>query len=129
MKKLPHPLMRFFSVIIILLTIISCEQIIDSYIKEKARERYTSPFMGTWFGKYTGDESGSFSITVAKSGFISGNYGPDNDKIFSSVGSLGVLAVMVSNDPMFFHLRGSLETKKGSWIKGNLKGDWTITKQ
>jgi len=116
-------------VVVLLFTLSSCDSILDHYQNEKDRERYTSPFMGKWNGTYIGDESGTFSITVAKSGSISGTYGPYNDPVYSSVGDDGVLAAISSNDPKFFYLHGNLVTKKGNWRKSNLKGDWIITKQ
>lgn len=129
MKLIVKQYFPIYLLVALSFTVISCGRIIDGYLEEKAKERYTSPFMGKWVGTYTGDESGSLSITVAKSGQISGVYGPYNDEIFNSVSDDGVLGAISSNNPMFFYFHGNLITKKGTWRRSNLKGEWTITKQ
>ena len=61
---------RLFYGIFLLMILFSCERMIDNYWKEQERKNYTSPYMGTWTGTYTGDERGTFTLEVSKSGYM-----------------------------------------------------------
>jgi len=116
------------SLLILSCSFISCDQIIDNYYEQQAQENYTSPYMGKWVGTYTGQGNGNLIISVAKSGSITGNYGPNNEMILSSVLDDGSLIPVISETPLFV-LSGSLIHKKGTWKNGNLTGEWTLTKR
>ncbi|KFC21206.1 hypothetical protein [Epilithonimonas lactis] len=118
-------LLPFF---ITLLFLTSCDRIIDNYYEQQAQENYTSPYMGKWVGNYTGQGNGTLIISVAKSGSITGNYGPNNDMVLGFVLDDGALTPVISETPIFT-MYGSLNTKKGTWKNGDLTGDWTLTKQ
>lgn len=118
-------LLPFF---IMLLSLASCDRIIDNYYEQEAQENYTSPYMGKWVGNYTGQGNGTLIISVAKSGSITGNYGPNNDMVLGFVLDDGALTPVISETPIFT-MYGSLNTKKGTWKNGDLTGDWTLTKQ
>lgn len=118
-------LLPFF---IVLIACTSCDRIIDNYYEQQAQENYTSPYMGKWVGNYTGQGNGTLIISVAKSGSITGNYGPNNDMVLGFVLDDGALTPVISETPIFT-MYGSLNTKKGTWKNGNLTGDWTLTKQ
>lgn len=60
--------MKISLTLFLLLSFISCEQIIDNYFENKERENYTSPYIGTWVGTYSGNENGIIKIVVNKSG-------------------------------------------------------------
>ena len=106
----------------------SCQQIIDQAEENKAQENFTSEFMGYYSGSYTGDISGSLTVTVRKDATVevtrstAGN--PDTyvtSLVMSSFNG-------VSQSPQGFMLIGNMQTKKGTWQQGNLKGTWAITK-
>lgn len=118
-------LLPFF---IMLISLASCDRIIDNYYEQQAQENYTSPYMGKWVGNYTGQGNGTLIISVAKSGSITGNYGPNNDMVLGFVLDDGALTPVISETPIFT-MYGSLNTKKGTWKNGDLTGDWTLTKQ
>jgi len=61
---------KLFYNIFLLMSLFSCERIMDNYWKEQERKNYTSPYMGTWTGTYTGDERGTFTLEVSKSGYM-----------------------------------------------------------
>lgn len=52
--------------ILSILTLISCQGIIDNVREEDAAENYVSPFQGVYKGNYSGDEVGTLTIEVAK---------------------------------------------------------------
>ncbi len=83
---------------------------------------------GYYSGSYTGDISGSLTVTVRKDATVevtrstAGN--PDTyvtSLVMSSFNG-------VSQSPQGFMLIGNMQTKKGTWQQGNLKGTWAITK-
>lgn len=47
---------KLFYGVFLLMSLFSCERMIDNYWKEQERKNYTSPYMGTWTGTYTGKE-------------------------------------------------------------------------
>ncbi len=57
--------------ILSILSLISCQGIIDNLREEEANENYVSPFKGVYKGNYSGDEVGSLTIEVAQNGYIS----------------------------------------------------------
>ena len=116
------------SLLILSCAFTSCDRIIDNYYEQQAQENYTSPYMGKWVGNYTGQGNGTLIISVAKSGSITGNYGPNNDMVLGFVLDDGALTPVISETPIFT-MYGSLNTKKGTWKNGDLTGDWTLTKQ
>lgn len=85
--------------------------------------------MGKWVGNYNGEESGTLTITVAKSGSILGVYGQESRTFISNVFDDGSIFPVNSDDPMALILYGSLNQKKGTWKKSNLQGTWTLMKQ
>ena len=106
----------------------SCQQIIDQAEENRAQENFTSEFMGYYSGSYSGDLSGSLTVTVRKDASVevtrttAGN--PDTyitNLVMSSFNG-------VSQSPQGFMLIGNMQTKKGTWQQGNLKGTWVITK-
>ncbi|MCD9853487.1 hypothetical protein LUD75_02130 [Epilithonimonas sp. JDS] len=116
------------SLLIMFCAFISCDRITDNYYEHQAQENYTSPYMGKWVGSYTGQGSGNITLSVSKSGNITGTYGQNNDALVSYVYDDGTLQPVLSENYTFF-LYGKLKDKKGTWKNGTLSGDWTLTKQ
>lgn len=111
-----------------LLSMQSCEHILDQAEEKRAQENFTSEFMGYYKGSYTGDLSGSLEVNVRKDASVqvirstAGN--PDTyitNLIMSSFNG-------VSQSPEGFMLIGNMQTKNGTWKMGNLKGTWSIAK-
>jgi len=106
----------------------SCEHILDQAEEKRAQENFTSEFIGYYKGSYTGDLSGSLEVNVRKDASVqvirstAGN--PDiyiTNLIMSSFNG-------VSQSPEGFMLIGNMQTKKGTWEMGSLKGTWSLTK-
>lgn len=112
----------------LLLSITSCDRILDNYWKEKEQENYTSPFMGRWIGTYNGAQAGTLSIEVSKSGNIIGSLGRTEVDLASYVYDNGTLQPVMSNS-LTFTLYGNLNDKKGTWKDKDQQGTWTLTKQ
>ena len=121
-------LYRFLFLFFLFSVFNSCQDILDESYKKEMNELYTSPYMGKWAGSFNGQESGSFSISVAKNGNISGTFGSNSELIYGAVLDNGALLPLKSNSSALI-LYGSLLSKDGSWKQNDLSGIWTITKQ
>lgn len=106
----------------------SCEHILDQAEEKRAQENFTSEFMGNYSGSYTGDVSGSLTVNVRKDASVqvirgtAGNQDSyDTHLVMSSFNT-------TAKSPQGFILIGNMQTKKGTWEMGNLKGTWSLTK-
>lgn len=111
-----------------LLSMQSCEHILDQAEEKRAQENFTSEFMGNYSGSYTGDMSGPLTVNVRKDAsvqVIRGTAGnPDSYDTHLIMSSFNTTA----KSPQGFILIGNMQTKKGTWEMGNLKGTWSLTK-
>jgi hypothetical protein len=141
MKKL----FSFSVFVCLLLSLSSCEELFDRVVNatiwgngDGPKGNYTSPYMGKWTGIYSGDENGDLVLNVAKSGGISGtitkktyldgNLSQEAEDILGAVLEGGSL-MQVNSINHNYSILGNLETKSGTWKKGNLTGTWKLTKQ
>lgn len=106
----------------------SCQYILDQAEEEKAQENFTSEFMGKYTGSYTGDMSGALTVNVRKdaSAEVIRDAAGNPDVYFTSIIMSSFNTTSAS--PQGFILYGNLQTKKGTWQMGNLKGSWSLTK-
>lgn len=106
----------------------SCEHILDQAEEKRAQENFTSEFMGNYSGSYTGDMSGSLTVNVRKDAsvqVIRGTAGnPDSYDTHLIMSSFNT----TTKSPQGFILYGNMQTKKGTWEMGNLKGTWSVNK-
>lgn len=121
-------LIRVFSLIILLWACFSCERFFDEIRNREAIDKYISPYMGKWYGNYSGSENGTLTFNVGKTGTIE-CYRSNGDFIFGKVYDDGVLMSTMSLSTGF-RLYGTLKANKGSgiWKLGNMNGTWSITK-
>ena len=117
--------------ILSILSLISCQRIIDNLREEEANENYVSPFKGVYKGNYSGDEVGSLTIEVAQNGYISvtkvSQFSTENSFVSGMVRDDGALQSVTLQSG--FTLRGNLKTKSGTWKMGDWIGNWSVTKQ
>lgn len=117
--------------ILSILSLISCQRIIDNLREEEANENYVSPFMGVYKGNYSGDEVGSLTIEVAQNGYISvtkvSQFSTENSFVSGMVRDDGALQSVTLQSG--FTLLGNLKTKSGTWKMGDWVGNWSVTKQ
>ena len=117
--------------ILSILSLISCQRIIDNNREEEANENYVSPFKGVYKGNYSGDEVGSLTIEVAQNGYISvtkvSQFGTENSFLSGMVRDDGALQSVTLQSG--FTLQGNLKTKSGTWKMGDWIGNWSVTKQ
>lgn len=114
-----------------LLSLASCEQVLDNYWDRKEEENYVSPFKGIYKGNYTGDEVGTLTIEVAKNGYISvikiSQFSTEDSFFSGMVRDDGALQSVTLQSG--FTLLGNLNTKTGTWKIADWKGNWSVTKQ
>ena len=117
--------------ILSILSLISCQRIIDNLREEDANENYVSPFKGVYKGNYSGDEVGSLTIEVAQNGYISvtkvSQFSTENSFVSGMVRDDGALQSVTLQSG--FTLQGNLKTKSGTWKMGDWVGNWSVTKQ
>ena len=122
---------RLTLTILSILSLISCQGIIDNLREEEANENYVSPFKGVYKGNYSGDEVGSLTIEVAQNGYISvtkvSQFSTENSFVSGMVRDDGALQSVTLQSG--FTLRGNLKTKSGTWKMGDWVGNWSVTKQ
>lgn len=122
---------RLTLTILSILSLISCQGIIDNLREEDANENYVSPFKGVYKGNYSGDEVGSLTIEVAQNGYISvtkvSQFSTENSFVSGMVRDDGALQSVTLQSG--FTLRGNLKTKSGTWKMGDWAGNWSVTKQ
>lgn len=120
----------------VMLSITSCDRIIDYYLDENKRRKdidnYTSPYMGSWSGIYVGDEAGVFTIEINKGGYVKASR--TSDEGFNESFEIGQVLHDGSLQGVYtgyskFRLFGSLVYKKGTWEQQGKKGTWTIIKE
>lgn len=124
---------RLFHLTLLMLASIltSCDQVLDNYWERKAQEQYVSPYKGIYKGTYSGDEVGTITIEVAKSGNTSltktSQFGTDDSFSSGKVMDDGSLySVRLQSG---FTLLGNLNTKSGTWKMGEWNGNWSVLKQ
>jgi len=124
---------RLFRLTVLMLafTMTSCDQFLDNYWERKAQEQYVSPYKGIYKGTYSGDEVGTITIEVAKSGNTSltktSQFGTDDSFSSGTVTDDGSLySVRLQSG---FTLLGNLNTKSGTWKMGEWNGNWSVLKQ
>ena len=122
---------RLTLTILSILSLISCQGIIDNLREEEANENYVSPFMGVYQGNYSGDEVGTLTIEVAKNGYVSvtkvSQFSTENSFVSGMVRDDGALQSVTLQSG--FTLQGNLKTKSGTWKMGDWVGNWSVTKQ
>lgn len=122
---------RLTLIILSILTLISCQGIIDNLREEDANENYVSSFKGVYKGNYSGDEVGSLTIEVAQNGYISvtkvSQFSTENSFVSGMVRDDGALQSVTLQSG--FTLLGNLKTKSGTWKMGDWVGNWSVTKQ
>lgn len=122
---------RLTLTILSILSLISCQRIIDNNREEEANENYVSPFMGVYQGNYSGDEVGTLTIEVAKNGYVSvtkvSQFSTENSFVSGMVRDDGALQSVTLQSG--FTLQGNLKTKSGTWKMGDWIGNWSVTKQ
>ena len=122
---------RLTLTILSILSLISCQRIIDNNREEEANENYVSPFKGVYKGNYSGDEVGTLTIEVAQNGYISvtkvSQFSTENSFVSGMVRDDGALQSVTLQSG--FTLQGNLKTKSGTWKMGDWVGNWSVTKQ
>lgn len=124
MKKLTVKLL----LLCILISLQSCEHILDQAEEKRAQDNFTSEFMGKYTGTYSGDLSGSLTVNVSKSASaeVSRSINGGTDSYWTTL--IGSSFNTTVKSPQGFIIYGNLQNKSGTWEMGNSKGTWILTK-
>ncbi len=130
MRKKKIKMKRILSVLMImsLLTLQSCEDVVDQIYENKHEQNAVSPYRGTYTGAYTGDVSGNLIINVSEKGTIEITRNTLNSSESYLTGFINASFNTTNRAPSGFMLIGNLNSKMGTWEMGSLKGDWTVKK-
>lgn len=116
---------------LLIISLISCDRIIEQQNEKIAEENYTSPYKGTWYGFYTGSNTNpTFVLEVYKAGNVqvTRNYGDSSEEFYGQIYESGLLNSVYSSKSGFL-LAGSLQTKTGTCQQNDFTGTWTVTKK
>lgn len=111
-----------------LLTLQSCEDVVDQIYENKQEQNAVSPYRGTYTGTYTGDVSGNLIINVSEKGTIEITRNTLNLSESYLTGFINASFNTTNRAPSGFMLIGNLNSKMGTWEMGSLKGNWTVKK-
>lgn len=111
-----------------LLTLQSCEDVVDQIYENKQEQNAVSPYRGTYTGTYTGDVSGNLIINVSEKGTIEITRNTLNSSESYLTGFINASFNTSNRAPSGFMLSGNLNSKMGTWEMGSLKGNWTVKK-
>lgn len=122
-------------IIFLLISLISCQGIIDNYYENKDTDNYVSPFSGTYIGTYSGEDNGTLNIEVSKKDGVTitkhSNISNADESYFDILtgNSLNANASPTTGFRLFGNLSSQTKIYSGTWKQGNWTGTWTITKQ
>ncbi|SIN81596.1 hypothetical protein SAMN05421769_0268 [Chryseobacterium scophthalmum] len=111
-----------------LLTLQSCEDVVDQIYENKQEQNAVSPYRGTYTGTYTGDVNGNLIINVSEKGTIEITRNTLNSSESYLTGFINASFNTTNRAPSGFMLIGNLNSKMGTWEMGSLKGNWTVKK-
>ena len=120
-----------------LLSLTSCQEIIDNYWDRKAEESYVSPYKGVYVGTYIGSDQGTIRIEVSSKDWVDVtriSNTPSFSDAFSG-GMSGASFNQVRSRTSGFTVMGNLikdpqNTYSGTWkIDDGNVGTWTLKKE
>ena len=94
-----------------------------------------NPFVGNWAGTFTGNDNGTWSVTVNDNGTVSGSgrstVANSTFTISGRVNNAGSLLATFGTSSLEGTFNGSMSgtTASGTWANGNYQGPWTGRKQ
>ncbi|OPC02311.1 hypothetical protein BAS09_11380 [Elizabethkingia ursingii] len=112
---------------------ISCEQIVDSFWKEKEKKNkqaeFIAAFKGTYFGPITGGVNGEIIINITDNGNIkvrinSSTNTDSLEAIYSDSGRIHGTSITTG-----LTIEGSLSEGKGTYKQGHWTGTWSVRKK
>ncbi|WP_435524616.1 hypothetical protein [Chryseobacterium indoltheticum] len=115
-------------VLISLVTLQSCEEVVDEIYQNKQEQNAVSPYRGNYTGTYTGDVSGNLIINVSEKGTIEIIRNTLNSSESYITGFINASFNTTNRAPSGFMLIGNLNSKMGTWEMGSSKGNWTVKK-
>lgn len=109
-----------------MISVVSCEQVVDSYFENHENDNYVSPSQGTYMGSFSGDDNGSLKIEISKKD----NVTITRHSASSNADDIFLDALSGTN------FNGNASPTTGFRLSGNLvaqnkiySGNWTVQKQ
>jgi len=123
--------MRSIFYFLTIFSLLSCSELLENINQRDAEDSYTSPYKGAWIGTYSGNESGTLLIEVAKNGYTSltrtSSNGSETSFLSGMVRDDGALQSVIMESG--FTLYGNFVEKSGTWKMGERNGNWSVKKQ
>lgn len=126
---------RIFVFLLLLLSLVSCETLIENIANNIEYDNYTSPYAGTYIGTYSGQDSGTLKITVDSKDIVTATRYSTVFKMEENLygGMIGPALHQVSSRESGFKITGSFisqtRTFTGNWSQNGISGTWSVTKQ
>lgn len=122
--------MKLLIGILMLLSLVSCDEILDQHRERKQLENYVTPYKGKYIGTINGDMSGNLTVDISKGGTMEVKREIGGQQVMTYQSLLGGGSGVISSPTSFteFTLIGSFETKSGTWKMGALQGNWSVKK-
>lgn len=126
---------RIFVFLLLLLSLVSCETLIENIANNIEYDNYTSPYAGTYIGTYSGQDSGTLKITVDSKDIVTATRYSTVFKLEENLygGMIGPALHQVSSRESGFTVTGSFisqtRTFTGRWSQNGISGTWSVTKQ
>lgn len=124
-------------IVLVFLSMVSCQQMIDNYWEKETQENYVSPYMGIYVGTYDGSDKGTLRIEISRENTvivtrISTQY-PLSEEFYG--GMIEASFNQVKSRTSGFTILGNVinnpqNTFTGTWkIDEGNSGSWTLKKQ
>lgn len=122
--------MKLLIGILMLLSLVSCDEILDQQRERKQKENYVTPYKGKYIGTINGDFTGNLTVDISKGGTmeVKREIGGQQVTTYQSLQGGGSGAISSPTSYTEFTLIGNFETKSGTWKMGALQGNWVVKK-
>ena len=122
--------MKLLIGILMLLSLVSCSEILDRQREREQQENYVTPYKGKYIGTINGDMSGNLTLDISKGGTMEVKRETGGQQVMTYQSLLGGGSGVISSPTSFteFTLIGSFETKSGTWKMGAQQGNWSVKK-
>lgn len=122
---------NLFKKSLVLATIISlqsCDTVLDRIHENQEEQNYVSPFKGKYTGTYTGNMSGNLVINVGEKGGVEVTRTTADTQETYYTGLINSSLNTTNKAPSGFMLVGNLNSKNGTWQMDSFNGTWTVVK-
>lgn len=128
---------KYLFLLLVFISLGSCQQILDNYWDRRAEENYVSPYKGVYVGMYTGSDTGTLRVEISSKDFVEVKRNRTMDGFTETFegGMISSSFNKVISRSSGFTLLGSVtsnpqNTYSGTWkIDEGNSGTWTLKKE